>query len=127
MSLQIGQAIYDILTSTASITNVLQKRIFALIADNTVSYPFIVYKRSGCTPASTKDSYYNYDHTVELIVCTDNYTDSASIAELVVSSLEHKNGTYNNIKIDDIQLIDADEDFIDDCFTQKLIFKIQEK
>lgn len=119
-SLQIGKAIYSILADNG-ITNV-----YPLVADEGTTFPFIVYRRIGLTPSSTKDRF-NYKEmaTVELIVASSTYDSGVELAEQVKSTLLGKRGTYNEINIGDIYLEDADEDYLEDTFVQKLTFNIE--
>ena len=52
----------------------------------------------------------------------DKYNESIEIADLVRSALTK--GKYDGIK--DIQITDADEDYLEDTFIQNLTFKIKE-
>lgn len=125
MSLQIGKAIYQILHSNEDVVAKLQDKIFPLIADINTTFPFIVYKRTGIIPAYTKDRYsVNDTVTVEIIIASDKYNDAVEIASLVRVALQGKNGTFSNIEIEDIRLVSADEDFIEDTFIQTLTFNI---
>lgn len=119
-SLQIGKAIYTILSDN----NI--KKVYPLIADQGTTYPFIVYKRRSLEAADTKDRF-NYQEiaVVDIIIAAEKYDESIELAEKVKNILEHKRGTYNNISIDDIFLIDADEDFLEpNIFIQKITIKI---
>lgn len=125
MSLQIGKAIYDILHSNTDMVAKLQDKVFPLIADNNTTFPFIVYKRTGIIPAYTKDRFSANDSvTVEIIVASDKYNETVEIADLVRLALEGKKGTYSNIWIEDIRMVSADEDFIEDTFIQTITFNI---
>ena len=125
MSLQIGKAIYEILHSNTEIVAKLNDKIFPLIADINTTFPFIVYKRTGIIPAYTKDRYsVNDTVTVEIIIASDKYNDAVEIASLVRVALQGKKGTFSNIEIEDIRLVSADEDFIEDTFIQTLTFNI---
>lgn len=125
MSLQIGKAIYQILHSNEDVVAKLQDKIFPLIADINTTFPFIVYKRTGIIPAYTKDRYsVNDTVTVEIIIASDKYNDAVEIASLVRVALQGKKRTYSNIEIEDIRLVSADEDFIEDTFIQTLTFNI---
>lgn len=125
MSLQIGKAIYEILHSNTEIVAKLNDKIFPLIADINTTFPFIVYKRTGIIPAYTKDRYSANDTvTVEIIIASDKYNDAVEIASLVRVALQGKKGTFSNIEIEDIRLVSADEDFIEDTFIQTLTFNI---
>jgi hypothetical protein len=57
-------------------------RVYPLVADEGTTYPFVVYRRSGLTPANTKDRYsYKEVAAVEIIVASNSYTDSINLAE----------------------------------------------
>jgi len=58
------------------------------------------------------------------MIAADNYSDSVTIAEKVRNALVHKNGIIQTIPIEDINLEDGSEEFIDNTFVQNLIFKI---
>ena len=62
--------------------------------------------------------------TVEIIIASDKYNDAVEIASLVRVALQGKKGTFSNIEIEDIRLVSADEDFIEDTFIQTLTFNI---
>ena len=116
--LQIGKTIKYILSDI--------EKVYPLIADQGTTYPFVVYRRTGLTPSSTKDRY-NYRElaTIEIIVAAANYNDSIKLAESVKGKLEHTRGKFDEFSIGDITLINADEDYIEDTFIQKLTFNIE--
>lgn len=124
MSLQIGKAIYHILSNDTNVVDRVQNKIYPLIADVDTTFPFIVYKRTGIAPADSKDRFiFDEDVFVDVVVASDKYNESIEIAELVRNSLEK--GSYMGIK--DIQLVDADEDYFEDTFIQKLTIKLQKE
>lgn len=119
-SLNIGKAIYTILQTSIDI----DKKIYPLIADEGTTFPFIIYKRTGLTPESTKDNT-NENVSVEINIASSNYSESIDLAIKVRKALEHKKGTYADIAIEDIVIDDATEDYIEDTFIQTLTFKIE--
>ena len=119
-SLNIGKAIYTILQTSIDI----DKKIYPLIADEGTTFPFIIYKRTGLTPESTKDNT-NENVSVEINIASSNYSASIDLAIKVRKALEHKKGTYSDIAIEDIVIDDATEDYIEDTFIQTLTFKIE--
>ena len=124
MSLQIGKAIYHILSNDTDVVDRVQKKIYPLIADVDTTFPFIVYKRTGIVPADSKDRFvFDEDVFVDIVVASDKYNESIEIADLVRAAL--LKGSYDGIK--DIELIDADEDYFEDTFIQNLTFKIQKE
>ena len=119
-SLNIGKAIYTILQTSIDI----DKKIYPLIADEGTTFPFIIYKRTGLTPESTKDNT-NENVSVEINIASSNYSESIDLAIKARKALEHKKGTYSDIAIEDIVIDDATEDYIEDTFIQTLTFKIE--
>lgn len=119
-SLNIGKAIYTILQTSIDI----DKKIYPLIADEGTTFPFIIYKRTGLTPESTKDNT-NENVSVEINIASSNYSESIDLAIKIRKALEHKKGTYSDIAIEDIVIDDATEDYIEDTFIQTLTFKIE--
>ena len=90
------------------------------------SFPFVIYKRNSLTPEYTKDRYGTGDTvSVEIVVASDNYLNSVTIAEEVRKSLENKRGSYDNFDVIDSKLISANEDFIEDTFIQSLVFSFK--
>lgn len=116
--LEIGKAIYNILDGTT--------KVYPLVADQGATYPFIVYRRAGLQHSNTKDRY-NYSElaTVEVIVAGATYQNALQIAKEVMGRMEHTRGKYDNITISEIKLINAEEDYLEDAFIQKLTFNIE--
>ena len=122
MSLQVGKAIYHILSNDVDVVDRVQNKIYPLVADVDTTFPFIIYKRTGIIPADSKDRFiYSEDVYVDVVIASDKYNESIEIADSVRTALLE--GTYEGIK--DISLTDADEDYIEDTFIQNLIFKIK--
>lgn len=126
MSLQVGKAIYTILQNDEAVVAKVQNKIFPLIADVDTTFPFIVYKRTGVEAADTKDRFiYNEDTYVEVVIASDKYVESIELADLIKSALVGKRGNYSGIDIYDTRMTNADEDYIEDTFTQTLTFNIK--
>lgn len=116
--LEIGKAIFTILKGI--------KNVYPLVADQGTEYPFVIYRRVNLSHANTKDRF-NYQEvaTVEVVVAANNYTESVELAKQVMYRLEHTRGLYNDISINEIKMIGAEEDFIEDAFVQKLTFEVE--
>ena len=82
-SLNIGKAIYTILQTSIDI----DKKIYPLIADEGTTFPFIIYKRTGLTPESTKDNT-NENVSVEINIASSNYSESIDLAIKVRKALD---------------------------------------
>lgn len=128
MSLQVGKAIYNILSNDVDVVNKVNKKIYPLVADQSTTFPFIVYRRTGLEPSTTKDRYiYSSSAIIQIVIASENYNDSVDIAEKVKDALIGKRGIYSNIEILDITLINADEDYFEDTFIQTLTLNIKLK
>lgn len=125
MSLQVGKAIYTLLSSNQQLVSMVDGNIFPLIAEINTTFPFIVYKREAITPQYTKDYWTSDEVLINVMVASNDYVESIEIADLVRQSLDQKKGEYSGITIKDIRLTQADEDFIDDTYIQYLTFKIK--
>lgn len=130
-SLQIGKAIYSILSNDDEVKTKVNDRIYPVIADFetkkdgslNVQFPFIIYRRSGIENANNKD-YINENDYIEFAVVDNNYPGSIQLAEAVRKSLEGKRLDYDGISISNIILSNATEDYIENSFTQILTFRI---
>ena len=126
MSLQVGKAIYNILSNDAKIIDSVEHKIYPLIADTGTTFPFIVYRRTGIEPSDSKDRFIYSENThVEVVIASDKYNESIEIADLVKDALQGKKGNYSGINIHDIRMTNADEDYIEDTFIQNLTFNIK--
>ena len=123
-TLTIGKALYKILSDHTGITDRVNKKIYPLIADDNTSFPFIVYRRSGILEHETKDKMYGESVEVELVIVTDRYDESIVLAEMIKDIFESTRGIIENIDIRKIQITDAEEEYSDNAFVQKLTLKI---
>lgn len=122
-SINIGKVIYNILANDETLTTLVNKRIFPLVAEQGTLYPFIIYRRTNIDTNSNKDENGEIIY-VELNIVSNNYQNSVEVAEQVRKILEHKSGTYSEIEIDDIEINSASEEFSEDGFIQNITLKI---
>lgn len=116
--LEIGKAIYKVLEDTTS--------VYPVVCDKDTNFPFIIYRRTGLTHANTKDRFsYQELATVEVVVAGSTYQQSLQIAKQVLGRMEHTRGLYEGISISEIKLVNAEEDYIEDAFIQRLTFQIE--
>ena len=122
MNLQVGKAIFSILSNDADLVEKVENKIYPLIADVNTTFPFIVYRRNGIEPLNSKDRFtINTTTYISIVVASDKYDESIEIAERIIKALSK--GIYQGIM--DISLVDADEDYIDDTFIQTLTYNIK--
>lgn len=120
-SFNIGKAICSILLENGDVTNIVGNKIYPVIADETTTFPFIVYQRSGFTPQSDKD-YTDENVNIEMVIASETYAESIDLAIKVRKALEHKESKTFGIR--DIIVQDATEDYIDDTFIQQMSFVV---
>jgi hypothetical protein len=116
MSLQIGKAIYSLLSSDDELTNKVHNKIFPLIANINTTFPFIVYKRDSIEPQYTKDYLTGETITMEIVIASNDYVESIEIADKVRSILDNYRGTVEGISIRNIRMTEADEDYLEDTY-----------
>lgn len=116
---KVGKELVSILNGSSAVTDALENKIFPLVAVANTSFPFMVYRRTGYTPANNKD-YEGEKVSVEMVVCTTKYEDGVDIADSVATALNHARTTM----IDDIVITNIAENFIEDTFTQQINFEI---
>ena len=116
----IGKAIYSILEGI--------ENVYPLVVDKeNLKYPFVVYRRSELKAVNnTKDRLlYQQEATVEVAVASNDYSESIDVASQVIYRLEQTGGEFNGITIRNIELLDADEDFIENTYVQRMNFRIE--
>lgn len=125
MSLQIGKAIYHLLSKDSRIKEKVGSKIYPLIVEESTTFPFIIYKRTNISPNYTKGSYsVNESVTVDVVIASKDYIDTIELADYVRDALEGRRGNFAGVEINDIRMISADEEYIEDTFIQNLTFDI---
>lgn len=118
-TLNIGAYIFDKLS-----TNIPTIKTYPIVADNDAKYPFIVYKRIGLNSLICKDGNYEDVATVEVTVIAEKYATSVNIAQQVREALEDNYDTFDGMEIE-TTLQSGTEEFSDNVYTQKLIYRIK--
>lgn len=125
-SISVNKYIYKVLSEDTELKKLVGKRVYPMIANiEKVQYPFIVFSRTNLVPQYTKD-YNTEDLTdVSIIVCSDNYSNSIEIAE-VVRKVMYKLHRYsdNNININYCRLDSVYETFDSDTYMQQLDYRL---
>lgn len=103
---------------------------FPIVAEKGTQYPFAVYRRTGLETANTKDIFNITEvATMEIIVAANTYNESLKYAQEVKVHLENQRGycyseKEEEIKITDVFLTSASEDFVNDAYIQSMTFVI---
>ena len=126
-SLEIGKVLNNFLLNDTNVTKLIGSKILPIVADQGTTYPFVCYKRSNLELSNSKDRFNTRETAyITFIVATRNYRESVDIAKAIKHSLDHKRGELDGIKINEIELTSASEDYVtdSDAFVQYLNFKI---
>lgn len=102
--MDIGKAIYNILSNTSNITSVVDTRIFpSRYINDTVNHavPYITYQKVSQDPNNTKNGPSTYDYvTVQINVYAEEYQLAVSISDNVRTALDYTSGTFNTVVVD---------------------------
>ena len=111
-----------ILLDNEEIIDLIDDKIYPIIAPEDTDGSFIVYQRDGYKQAYSKIGVAEQIPIVNIAAISDNYDCSQVLASLIYNSLS---GKFRDPDIH-IQLEDSTEDFIDSKFIQVLQFSIKQ-
>lgn len=123
-SLLIGKTIYNILSANAELTAMVGSKIYPLIAEQSTTYPFVIYYRENISVNRVSKDGYGEDEVNFTVVCvSDNYSQSVDIANTVRKALEKQKINGQDITINNSYLTSVDESWNDNAYVQRLNFK----
>jgi len=107
--MNVGKAVYGILSSTSAVTDIVSTNIFPEIAEQETATPFIVYQLQGVAPEDTHDGPSKLDEVrMEIICFSDSYNGAADLADKVRGALDRVSGTYNGVNVESVQFNNVD-------------------
>lgn len=98
----------------------VSEKIFPLVANPNTTFPFLVYRRIGYQPASTKDGWGEIV-VMEINIATEKYQEGVDIADSVASILQGKQTEI----IEHIQLTNVSEMYLENTYIQNLQMRIE--
>jgi|TARA_R100000084_G_scaffold107957_1_gene69360 hypothetical protein len=111
--MDVGKAIYNILSTHVNLTNLTSTRIFPMVARVETAFPFVIYDVTGQTPTNYKQGVSTLDTTSVMISCySETYSEACEIADIIRTALDRRSGTYNGVVIQSIKY-DGYNDFFD--------------
>lgn len=119
-SILIGKTIYKLLSESEDLQKFVGDKVYPLVANDDVTFPFITYYRTDITSNGCKDGYYEDDVTFTIIVVSNKYFETLEIANIVRSIFEKKRLTEN---ITNCIVESIDEDYREGGFIQQLYFR----
>ena len=110
--------IYSLLTADTQLMSAVSGNIYPLVAEESVSYPFIIFTKESVNGNYTKDFLIHDTAVISVAVAARNYFETVQIAERVRAVLEgYSDGYFSSIQLDNVT-----EDFIEDAYIQQLQF-----
>ena len=117
-SISVNKKIYQLLINDDKLNELVGKKIYPLIAEESVTYPFIIFTKESANGVYTKDLLTFDSCTISVAVAAVNYFQTVQIAERVRQILEnHRDEYFYNIFLDNVT-----EDFVEDTYLQQLQF-----
>ena len=113
--MEIGKAIYNILSTTTNISDLVCTRIFPNVAPQTTTFPFIIYDVNGVQPNDTKDGASTLDTNDVMISCySETYSQASDLAQKIRIAMDRINeGTYGGEQIQSSQFQSYNDIFDD--------------
>lgn len=115
------KSINKLLNDSIELKNKVDNKMYPLIANETTTFPFIVYRKSSMSFEYCKDGSVGDYLQVDVIVAAKKYENSIEIAELIRETVDKKKID----KIYSIRLNSVVEDYIDDAYIQQLTFDVK--
>jgi len=117
-SISVNKHIYNLLISDEKLKEFVDDKIYPLVAEESVSYPFIIFTKESAYGNYTKDLLMYDGATISIAIAAVNYFQTVEIAERVRQILEN----YRDEYFYNIQLDNVTEDFVEDTYIQQLQF-----
>jgi len=129
--MDIGKAIYNILSEDVAVAAKVDTRIFPNVATQSIGFPFIIYDVQSDSPEDTKDGVANLDITnIMGSAYSDSYSTSTQIGGSIRTALDRYTGTNSGVVINTI-VFEGYNDAFDDMsgsdgiYRKSLDFKIR--
>lgn len=112
--MNVGKAIYYLLSNAQSVTDIAGTRIYPELAEQEAVAPYTVYQIVSVNPDDTNDGPAVIDEVVVDVLCVaESYNEAADLATAVRASLDRVRGTYNGVNVESIQYDSTDSDVQD--------------
>lgn len=98
---------------------------YPVIAEVGATGNFAVYRKTGYTGSNSKDRF-NFEEriNIEIYVVANTYKESVELAQNVKEKVENFRGIWKDTIITDMSLDNANEDYIDGNYVQRMYFTI---
>ena len=110
--------IYSLLKEDSQLGEMVGDKIYPLVAEESVTYPFVIFSKEAVNGNYSKDLLMYDSATISVAIAANNYFETVNIAERVRAILEnHRDSYFYNILLENVT-----EEYIEDAFVQQLQF-----
>jgi len=102
----VGRLIYPKLNSICS--------TYPLVAENTVKFPFAIYRTTATRPQNSKDGIYDWIYNIEIRVVSDKYDVACDLSIQMADALAEFEDTL------DLRFEEVSEDYLDDAYVRTI-------
>ncbi len=117
-SISVNKYIYQLLISDEKLKELVGNKIYPLVAEESVTYPFIIFTKENAFANYSKDLLCYDTVNISVAIAAVNYFQTVQIAERVRQILEN----YRDVYFYNILLDNVTEDFQEDTYIQQLQF-----
>jgi len=122
-SISVNKHIYQLLIADTQLGELVGNKIYPLVAEETVTYPFIIFTKENAYGNYSKDLLMYDSATITVVAVANNYFQTVNIAERVRAILEnHRDSYFHNIQLENVT-----EEYIEDAYVQQLQFSAKIK
>ncbi len=126
MKFKVCTLLREMLLEDATIKDLVDNRIFPIIAPESTEGNYIVYVRDEYSIERVKQGIYNQNCVVYISCISADYDVSQQMAEAVFNVLDNRYNIHNdNTSIISINMTDSTEDYDGDVYIQTLQFTIK--
>ena len=113
--MEIGKAIFNILSNDSDVLALVESRIFPNVAPQTTEFPFIIYDVTGVQPNDTKEGPSTLDTNDVMISCySETYSEASDLAKKIRIAMDRiTESEYATIKIQSSQFQSYNDIFDD--------------
>lgn len=117
-AISVNKHIYSLLKEDESLIELVGEKIYPIVAEETVTYPFVIFTKESVNGNYTKDLLLFDTAIISVAIAANNYFETVKIAERVRAILEnHIDSYFYNILLDNVT-----EEYLEDAFVQQLQF-----
>ena len=122
-AISVNKHIYALLSQDTELVKMVGKNIFPIVAEESVSYPFVIFTKESVSGNYTKDLLVYDTVTISVAIAAVNYFETVRIAERIRAILENYTDSYfYSILLDNVS-----EEYESDAFVQMLQFQAKIK